>query len=271
VPELPEVETVVCELRPLLVGRRICRFRTGRKMLRRGLTMPHSWSLEARKIRQIGRRGKWIVIDLDRGCLLIHLGMTGQLTVGSADRLLEPHTHVVASLDDGSELRFRDVRRFGGWAHFSALAERDEFLKKRLGPEPVEIERPAFQKALLATSRPLKAALLDQAFIAGLGNIYADESLYAARLSPLQRGLDTSASEAARLLRCIVRTLLSAISGRGSSIRDYVDGRGRRGDYQDKFRVYGRGGESCRRCKSPIRVVRLAGRSTHFCPRCQAP
>jgi formamidopyrimidine-DNA glycosylase len=271
VPELPEVETVVRELRPLLVGRRFRRVRVGRMMLRRGLTMPHTRRLVTRKICNLTRRGKWIVIDLDRGCLLIHLGMTGQLTIGPADRPVEPHTHVLAELDDGSELRFRDVRRFGGWTYFSNFAKRDQFLRSRLGPEPFELQRAVFQKALRATSRPLKAALLDQALIAGLGNIYADESLFAARLSPLKRGVDTSPSEAARLLRCIVRTLHSAIAGRGSSIRDYVGGNGRRGGYQDKFRVYGRGGESCRRCQRLIQVVRLAGRSTHFCPCCQAP
>lgn len=270
-PELPEVETVVRDLRPALIGRRLVHVTVSRKQLR--IPWLPSWkqALTGQSVLALNRRGKWIAIVCERGCLLIHLGMTGQLTAGKADRVRESHTHWIADLDNGDQLRFRDIRRFGSATYFSAEDEMNRFLAQRLGPEPFEIESPSFRIAMRSSHRSLKALLLDQTIVAGVGNIYADESLFAARLSPRQLGSDTTGSECDRLRRAVVRVLEAAIEFRGSTIRNYVGGSGLRGSYQDEFRVYGRGGKPCRRCRASIAVIRLAGRSTHFCPACQEP
>jgi formamidopyrimidine-DNA glycosylase len=269
VPELPEVETVVRDLRPRLTGRRIVTVRAGDKPLRRAWSAEWAARLAGRTITAIRRRGKWILLDLDRGLLVFHLGMTGRLTVGPAARPVEEHTHFAADLNDGRQLHFRDVRRFGSIALYTDAGELESFLAGRLGPEPTDFTRGDFRRALAATSRPLKAVLLDQRVIAGVGNIYADESLFDARLSPWQLGLETRPAEAERLRKAIVRVLARAIERRGSTIRDYVGGSGRRGSYQDEFQVYGRAGQPCPRCGTPIARARLGGRSTHCCPKCQ--
>lgn len=267
-PELPEVETVVRDLRPHLKGRRIVRVRVGEKRLRSAWAAEWVDKLAGRRIMGVERRGKWIRFDLDRGLLVVHLGMTGRLTVTAPDRPLENHTHFVADLD-GRQLRFRDVRRFGSITYHSGAAEFESFLADRLGPEPFDLPAAAFRKALSVTARPLKAVLLDQRVVAGVGNIYADESLFEAKLPPGQLGRRTTAAEMERLRKAIIRVLNRAIERRGSSIRDYVDGFGTKGAYQDEFRVYGRTGKPCPRCKTLIARVRLAGRSTHYCPKCQ--
>ena len=273
VPELPEVETVVRDLRPLLVGRVLSGLRRSQKRLR---TAWHpSWKrlLRGRTVVQIDRRGKWIVIILDDATrLLVHLGMTGQLCVKDVDNPPQDHTHLVIALDSGTaELRFRDIRRFGTAIVLpGALSVDDFFRRSGLGPEPFALPPVYWREKLGDTRRCLKAVLLDQRVVAGVGNIYADESLYEARLPPWQIASTTSSSAANRLRRVIGKVLERAIEGRGSSIRNYVGGTGLRGSYQEEFRVYGRAGQPCQRCQSPIERIRLAGRSTHFCPRCQA-
>lgn len=270
-PELPEVETVVRDLRPHLTGRRIVQVRTGDKSLRRGWSTDWNDCLTGREFTAVRRRGKWILLDLDRGLLVVHLGMTGRLTAGVTDRPVENHTHFVVDLDDGRQLRFRDVRRFGSISLYADADEFESFLAGRLGPEPGDLGRAEFRRALAATGRPLKAVLLDQRVVAGVGNIYADESLFAARLPPGQLGRTTTPAEADRLRKAIVRVLARAIDRRGSTIRDYVGGSGTKGSYQNEFRAYGRTGQPCTRCRTPIARVRLAGRSTHYCPKCQRP
>jgi formamidopyrimidine-DNA glycosylase len=272
VPELPEVETVVRDLRPRLVGRRFTRVECGPLALRRRWSPAWEPQLTGRRVRAVGRRGKWIVIACDRALhLVVHLGMTGQFTVVPAVAPREPHTHLCFRLDGGrEELRFRDIRRFGSATVFAGPADVAAFFETAgLGPEPWDLDARAWSDRLAATDRCLKAVLLDQRVVAGVGNIYADESLYEARLHPARRGRDLTPAEAGRLRRAITKVLDRAIDRRGSSIRNYVGGSGRKGSYQEEFRVYGRTGESCRRCGTPIERVRLAGRSTHFCPRCQ--
>lgn len=271
-PELPEVETVVRDLRPRLMGRRITSIKVSKHPLRIRWSKRWDVQLLGRRVEQLWRRGKWIIIDLDRQLhLVFHLGMTGQLRVHSADMPIETHTHVVMGLDkNGNQLRFRDVRRFGCAVLFGTRTELDDFLQEsRLGPEPFDLLAGYWRDRLTATQRCLKAALLDQRLVAGVGNIYADESLFQARLHPRQLGQQTSPAEAERLRKAIVRVLTRAIEQRGSSIRDYIAGNGEKGNYQDEFLVYGRPGEPCRRCETPIKRIRLAGRSTHFCPKCQ--
>jgi formamidopyrimidine-DNA glycosylase len=271
-PELPEVETIVRDLRPLLVRRRIASVKASRKRLRRRWSPKWADLLVGRHVNQVRRRGKWIVVDLDYDLhLCVHLGMTGQLRVLSSELPGDQHTHLVFSLDDGQEsLSFRDIRRFGCAVLLNDAAELSQFFNDQdLGPEPFDLEKGYWLERLTATDRCLKAVLLDQRTVAGVGNIYADESLWEARLPPKQLGRQTDSKQAERLRKAIVKVLTYAIERRGSSIRNYVGGSGLKGSYQQEFRAYGRTGEPCLRCKTPIVQIRLAGRSTHFCPKCQ--
>ena len=270
-PELPEVETVVRDLRSLLIDRVLGAVRLGAHSLRRPWDDVWSTELLGRRVQSLRRRGKWIVVELDSGGrVLLHLGMTGQLTVHDDDSPLATHTHWIVPLDDGRELRFRDVRRFGSAEfHTDETALLAFFTAQQLGPEPFDLEPTQWADRLRGSSRALKAILLDQSVVAGVGNIYADESLFEARLRPTKRGDRTSRPEAERLRLAVVAVLTRAIAARGSTIRDYVGGSGLQGGFQNELRVYGRTGEPCRVCQRPIRVQRLAGRSTHSCPGCQ--
>jgi formamidopyrimidine-DNA glycosylase len=272
VPELPEVETVVRDLRPLLVGRRLTAVRhLSGQTLRKPWRADWHARLVGQTVRAVSRRGKWIVLDLDgERSLVVHLGMTGQLTVVPADTPLRAHTHLIFDVEGGEQqMRFRDVRRFGSATLFETRAERAAFFDGvGLGPEPFDLD-PADWREELQTKRCLKALLLDQQVVAGVGNIYADEALFQARLHPARRACDLDRAEAGRLRKAITAVLTRAIEARGSTIRDYIGGSGLRGGYQDEFRVYGRTGEPCPRCGTPIASTRLAGRSTHYCPECQ--
>lgn len=270
-PELPEVETVVRDLRPLVVGRCFNRIEVGTKTLRRAWSTEWDDILQGRTVQALLRRGKWILVDLDGPWLLIHLGMTGQFTCCPAHEPRQNHTHVVFTLHPGGqELRFRDIRRFGSLTLFADRAELNAFLEEgKLGPEPFEVDKDYFRQALGRTSRNLKAFLLDQRVLAGVGNIYADEALFEARLHPARLGKDLNKRQADALRQAIPTVLNRAIALRGSSIRNYVGGSGLQGGFQNEFKVYGRQGKPCPRCRTPIERTVLAGRSTHFCPRCQ--
>jgi formamidopyrimidine-DNA glycosylase len=273
VPELPEVETIVRDLGPLLVGRRLAAVRRATAQELR-LPWDDRWPalLAGRRIDEIRRRGKWIVFALDSGAfLVVHLGMTGQLTVVPAEEPLARHTHLLFDLDDpGRQLRFRDVRRFGCASVLANEAELKLFFNLNgLGPEPFALDPKAWREALAGTTRPIKGVLLDQTVVAGVGNIYADESLFVARLHPARRACDLTRAEAERLRKAIAGVLKRAIERRGSTIRDYVGGSGLAGSYQDEFQVYGRAAEPCPCCGAPIACQRLAGRASHYCPQCQ--
>lgn len=273
-PELPEVETVVRDLRPLLMQRTLGRVeRLTSVSLRRPLEPRAMELMMGRTIWEVNRRGKWILIKLsDESLLLIHLGMTGQLRVVPGDAPRESHTHYLFALDAGQELRYRDIRRFGSVQWF---AEADQvqsyFSHQGIGPEPFGVDPHYWRDKLLATRRNLKATLLDQTLVAGVGNIYADEALFAARLHPAQRSCDLSPTESERLRLAVETVLIRAIEKRGSTIRDYVGGSGLMGGFQEEFAVYGRTGQPCPHCTTPIVVERYAGRSSHFCPKCQPP
>jgi formamidopyrimidine-DNA glycosylase len=271
VPELPEVETVVRDLRPLLTGRTIRAVRVGKRRLRRPWSAKWTPLLAGRAVTDVRRRGKWIQIALDDGRqLLIHLGMTGQLFLQDAAAPVADHTHLIFTLDDGRELRFRDIRRFGSATLFADADELRQFFEASgLGPEPFELDPAVWRRRLAATRRCLKACLLDQRLVAGVGNIYADESLFEAGLHPERPASKLSAAQAHRLREAVVVVLNRAIARRGSSIQNYVGGSGLKGEYQNEFRVYGRPDLPCPRCGRPIARIRLAGRSTHFCRRCQ--
>lgn len=271
-PELPEVETVVRDIRPLLIGKRIEAVQTSELSLRRPWLPAWSQSLPGNRVQSVRRRGKWIVVDLDKGGrLLFHLGMTGQIRIVPAEKELDNHTHLIFSLAKGKEqFRFCDIRRFGSASMFVDESELETFfVDSGLGPEPLGLNADYLYERIAKTSRCLKAVLLDQQVVAGVGNIYADESLFAAKLSPQQLGEDTTKPQSGRLSKCIEEVLTRAIEFRGSTISNYVGGSGLKGGFQNEFTVYGRTGKPCVRCKSKIKRMRLAGRSTHYCPKCQ--
>ena len=270
-PELPEVETVVRDLLPLITGRTIRTVRHGRKPLRKPWLPRWNRLLTGTAVTGIRRRGKWIVIELSSSSrLVVHLGMTGQFTATAAAEPVADHVHIRFELDDGSDLRFRDPRRFGSVTFYPDETAVEDFFKGiGLGPEPFELDPAYFRQAVRKSNRTLKAILLDQRIVAGVGNIYADESCGRARLHPRRRGNTLTDVEADRLREAIAAVLTTAIARRGSTIRDYVGGSGLRGGFQNEFRVYGRTGEPCGVCRTPIECIRLSGRSSHFCPACQ--
>jgi formamidopyrimidine-DNA glycosylase len=269
-PELPEVETVVRDLRPLVRGRQITALSASAKRLRSPWRGEWTDQVVGRRISNVRRRGKWIIVDFRGGDhLLAHLGMTGQFQVAKSSVPREPHTHLIFHLGERLELRFTDIRRFGSVRFIEETDDIDNLLGGKLGPEPWDVVSEKWHAAVRRSRRSLKAILLDQTMIAGVGNIYADESLFLARLPPGQRGDKTTREQAERLQQAIVRVLDQAIAARGSTIRNYVGGSGLRGGYQVKLLVYGRSGEPCSNCGALIKCRRLAGRSTHWCPQCQ--
>jgi formamidopyrimidine-DNA glycosylase len=272
-PELPEVETVRAGVAPVLEGARI----TDASITDPRLVRPFSpeavaAELVGERIETVDRRGKYLIVrfESDR-VLLIHLRMTGSLRHGRSGSLGDdPHRRAVLRLDNGSDVAYRDVRRFGTWELLEP-GELDEYLAARLGPEPLGAMSAARLGARLAGRRAaLKAALLDQRTLAGLGNIYVDEALWYAHLDPLRPAGSLDLDELKRLNRSIRKALRLGIARQGASLRDYARPDGESGAMQDEFRVYGRDGEPCGRCGTPIAKTRVAGRGTHFCPRCQA-
>ena len=277
-PELPEVETLRRSLLPHLLGRRIRRVALARRDVVRGLprgaTRARTALLEGQRVAEIRRHGKQLALIGDGGgCVCVHLGMSGSLCVVSAGRrraeTASKHVHVRWRLDDGRCLRFRDPRRFGGLWVFEDLPRLQEKRWDGLGPDALSITPGALHARLNQTRRALKAALLDQNLVAGLGNIYADEVLYAVRLHPLapSNGLDPAGCR--RVVRAIRRILSRALDNGGSTLRDYVDASGRPGGFQTRFKAYGRIGQPCARCGQLLEGLVVAGRTTSVCPRCQ--
>ncbi len=264
-PELPEVQTVVESITPGLLGRKIRHIHHLRADIVRPAGFDLPGALLGQRIGGLFRRGKRIIFALASGQrFYIHLGMTGQLTIEGSDAPLKPHTHLIAEIDPGQQLRFRDPRRFGGIFWLGAEQESDT-----MGPEPLTITPRQLAQRLARARRPIKNALMDQRLIAGLGNIYVDESLFAAGIHPLTLADSLTPERVGRLCRAIKTTLRTALRHRGSSVRDYVDGAGAAGGFQRLHKVYGRADAPCRACRTPIQRIVLGGRSTHFCPKCQ--
>jgi|SRR5579872_186896 len=275
-PELPEVETVVRGLRASLPGKTILDVRLGKTdfiddPVALGERLPGS------RILSITRLGKFIAIDLvpagtqpdaaEHLYLVIHLGMTGQLMTRLASDPIPPHTHVFFGLDDGRELRYTDVRRFG--RILLVPESKIAMFRERLGAEPLEITLKEFCARLGSRGARVKALLLDQRILGGVGNIYADESLFRARIHPARIARNLTHAQLAALHQSVRKILTTAIRLRGSSVSDYVDSDGNRGEFQFRHRVYQREGKPCVRCREKICRVIVAGRSSHFCPRCQ--
>lgn len=272
-PELPEVETIVNDLRPHLVGRTIVRcellFPT---IVRHPEPEVFIDSVAGQRIESVSRRGKYIFIGLENDLLLVvHLGMTGQLRLVEPTTPLEKHTHVVFDLDNRLQLRYRDPRRFGRLLLGTKEALLQSKTMPRLGPEPIDPDFAADElyRRLRRRRAALKAVLLDQSAIAGVGNIYADESLHRARLRPDRLAGSVSKKSAQRLHESLRESLQAAIQNRGSSVDTYRDAWGEIGGQQEKLLVYGRAGEPCFTCGRPLSVIRIAGRSTVFCRHCQ--
>jgi formamidopyrimidine-DNA glycosylase len=274
VPELPEVETIRARLAPRLTGRRFERVLIADPRLTRPEPPEEVASaLEGERVVTVGRRGKYLVVEFESGRhLLIHLRMTGNVEHPARGGIeADPYRRAVVRLDDGSDVAYRDVRRFGTWTLLEA-GELAEYLgSRRLGGEPLErgFTARALAKALAGRRAPVKAALLDQRAAAGIGNIYADEALWRARVHPQRPAGTLTADEISRLRTGIRGALEMGIARQGASLRDYRDPDGRRGRMQDDFRVYGRTGEPCFRCGTPIEKTRVGGRGTWYCPLCQ--
>ena len=273
-PELPEVETVRRRLEPSFAGRRLERV----EILDARLTRPHdplevAAELTGERVSALDRRGKYLVVRFESGrALLIHLRMTGSLlhVPAGAGAEADPHRRAIVTLDDGSAVVYRDVRRFGTWL----LTEPDElepYLNARLGGEPLA---PAFTtkrlgEALANRRAPVKAVILDQRRLAGVGNIYADEALWRAHVHPLRPAGELGEDELRALHRGIRAALKAGIARQGATLRDYRTPDGSSGRMQHEFKVYGREGEPCERCGRPIEKIRAGGRGTWFCPSCQ--
>jgi len=273
VPELPEVESVRRQLEPALVGRRFERVQIHDSRLVRPFEPAEvAAELEGERVEDVGRRGKYLVVRFESGrVLLIHLRMTGSLLHAAGGSLPDdPHRRAVVKLDDGSDVAYRDVRRFGTWLLLEP-GEAEPYLAARVGDEPLDALFTAARlgEKLGARRTSLKAALLDQRTLAGLGNIYVDEALWRARLNPLRPAGSLDRAELRRLQRAIRAALEHGLARQGSTLRDYRLPDGSGGSMQDEFRVYGRGGEPCDRCGTPIARTRIAGRSSWFCPLCQ--
>jgi formamidopyrimidine-DNA glycosylase len=272
-PELPEVETVARGLREVLPGRRVLSVRLGKTDF---IDDPAALEqdLPGGTFARIRRLGKYLLLDLEprktpaeETSLLIHLGMTGQISVCPPETPVELHTHVFLALDNGRELRYNDVRRFGRMALLAHGAH--ERVLGGLGVEPLEVSEAEFRTRIQARKSRIKAVLLNQSVLRGIGNIYADESLWRAKIHPEKIGARLNADELRRLHRAVQHILREAIRLRGSSISDYVDLDGGRGEFQQKHRAYQHDGKKCYRCGTIIRRIIVAGRSTHFCPQCQ--
>lgn len=260
-PELPEVETVVRTLRPAIIGRRILNAElTGLRVLI-GSAPKTATALAGRKILAVERHGKFIAIRLDRGYLVVHLGMTGKLLINGA---LSKWTHAVFTLDRGS-LLYEDPRQFGRIEYGDELPAR----VAALGPEPLEVTLEDFTRRLKLRKSPVKAVLLNQAVVRGVGNIYADEALFRAGVHPKRVAASLRKDRVERIFMAMREVLAEAIESRGSSVSNYVDAEGHRGGFQTLHRVYQRTGEPCVNCGAPIRRIVVGQRGTHYCAKCQ--
>ena len=272
-PELPEVEVIRARLEPALTGRRFAHV----EIFDPRLVQPFepaevAAQLEGERVASVGRRGKYLIVRFESGrVLLVHLRMTGSFRHAPAGLTADdPHRRAVVNLDDGSDVMYRDVRRFGTWLLLEE-DELDDYLAARLGAEPFTrgFSARILGERLAGRRAPIKAALLDQRALAGMGNIYVDEALWRARIHPLREARSLAEDELRRLHRAIRRALELGIARQGSTLTQYALPDGSSGSMQHEFKVYGRGGEPCERCGTPIEKIRAAGRGTSYCPRCQ--
>ena len=273
-PELPEVETVRRRLEPHLRGRLFERVEINDPRLTRPEHPAEvAAELEGERVAAVERRGKYLVVRFESGrVLLIHLRMTGNLlhARSGVSPIDESHVRAVVRLDDGSDVAYRDVRRFGTWLLVEP-GELEPYLSERIGGEPLgrAFTSKALSARLAGRRAPIKAALLDQRTLAGLGNVYVDEALWRARIHPLSPARELERARIPALRHGIRQALEAGIARQGATLRDYRQPDGRSGSMQKEFKVYGRDGEPCDRCGTPIEKTRVAGRGTWYCPACQ--
>jgi formamidopyrimidine-DNA glycosylase len=271
-PELPEVEVLRRSLEPRLVGRRIERVEVRSPRLREPLDRRALRRHEGSRIRALRRRGKYLLIDLETGStLVIHLGMSGRLTLASAKTPAEPHEHVAWTLDRQLRLRLRDPRRFGLVFAVATGSWQDDPHFAHLGREPLEPPLSGAELAALAAGSraPAKAFLMDAKRLVGVGNIYATEALHRAGIHPARSVARLSGARWDRLAGAVVEVLEHAIREGGTTLNDFADGEGRSGEFQVALAAYDREGDACPRCGRPIRRLVQSGRSTYYCPGCQ--
>jgi formamidopyrimidine-DNA glycosylase len=279
--ELPEVEVMRRDLEKDVVGRRVkaAEVRPSKNAMRvirrHGKRKEFTSRLEGRKISKVERHGKYILMELDDGDVLVaHFGMSGQFVRGNKRMPVAPHTHIVMTFTQGGDLRFIDPRTFGELF----ITTQDELGKVKelnhIAIDPLDqvFTWPTFQMKLAEKAAKMKALLMDQKFISGLGNIYSDEVLFAAGLRYDRMSDTLSSQEVRRLYRAIQETLQDAIRYRGTTLEDdaYVDLNGEPGAFQAELKVYGRAGQPCRRCRTPIESVKIGGRNAYYCPQCQS-
>jgi formamidopyrimidine-DNA glycosylase len=279
-PELPEVETIARGLHNRIAGDMVQAVWLGEKP-ETFKSRPEEIAqvLERSRILKVRRVGKHIVFDLERpgrgkagrgrkGQWIVHLGMTGRMQVVSPDAEIAPHTHAILKLKSGRELRFVDPRRFG---RLSVVTPGVSTAKgfEAPGDEPLDSGSERFTQLFRGRKTPIKSALLNQKLLSGVGNIYADEALFRAGIRPRRRAHSLTRHEMVKLHGAVQEVLREAIALGGSSVSDYVDADGREGFFQLQHRVYGREGEACLVCKTPIKRIVIAGRSSHYCPQCQ--
>jgi formamidopyrimidine-DNA glycosylase len=267
-PELPEVQTIVNDLGPKMINRKI----TDIKILTRSIwryKYPRKGNIIGARVTGISRRGKYIVISLSgKYTWIVHLGMTGRLVLAKSGTRRDKHTHVIMRFS-GFEVHYNDIRRFGFMDLLpDGRIEKIPYLKN-LGPDPFELDETGFMGVLKSRKRMIKQLLMDQNVISGLGNIYSDEILFGAGIHPRAISSRLRKKRISGLYNATIETLNLAIRARGSSISDFVDGSGEPGGYQDYHSVYGREGKPCVKCGTPVRREKIAGRSAHYCPRCQ--
>jgi len=272
-PELPEVETVCRGLAKVLEGRKLVRAEARRPDLRFPLPADLAQRVQGRRVVTVGRRGKFILISLEDGTVLVaHLGMSGRMFImNGTPPAPGRHDHVIFVTEDGSTIYFNDARRFG-LVDLTREADLPQYrFFADLGPEPLGngFNAPALAAALKGKNTPIKAALLDQRVVAGIGNIYACEALFRAGLSPRRKARTVQGGRAERLAAAVRDVLTEAIAAGGSSLRDYVQPSGELGYFQHSWAVYGREGEACRQCGQPIRRIVQSGRSSFYCATCQ--
>jgi formamidopyrimidine-DNA glycosylase len=271
-PELPEVETVARGLQREIAGRRVVSVTLGKTDF-----MDNPGEIERQlpgaEIRAVERYGKFMLLRLRRAesaeetALLVHLGMTGAMMPRPVNEPAAKHTHLTALLDDGRELRYVDPRRFGRMALLAGDALQEEL--RRFGADPLQVTLAEFIQRIRGRRARIKALLLDQGVLRGVGNIYADESLWKAKIHPAQLGARLQPAQLETLYKALRLILEKAIVLRGSSISDFLDAEGEPGEYQLHHKAYGREGKACHRCGTAIRRIQVAGRSSYFCPNCQ--
>lgn len=268
-PELPEVETIARDLSFALKGQKVKQAKFLNLAIRENGDYRSAKVLEGKRLVRITRRGKNLIFYFSENLAMVcHLKMTGRMVLKTDQTFDKKHLHFYIEFER-SRLNYFDVRKFGRISIFKEENIKNHPRLKKLGPEPFSVSPEQFTAIVKNRNKAIKLVLLDQEVICGLGNVYADESLFDAGIKPIRRPGRISVTRLKRLHESIVKVLKNAIKKRGSSVDDYIDGFGRAGEFQNMLNVYGKAGEACKECHTPIKRITLGGRSTHFCPRCQ--